>query len=51
MYVTSTGIELLSPVPRTIEEIERVMEQGKKENDVHFPQLKQALNGKAKHAH
>ena len=45
VYVTSDGIELLSKVPRTIEEIENLMEKGKKEVDVHFPQLNKVLNG------
>lgn len=46
VYVTATGIELLSPVPRTIEEIENLIEKGKKEVDTYFPQLEHILNGK-----
>ena len=39
IYVTENGMELLTKVPRTIEEIEELMREGKK-LDVHFPQQK-----------
>jgi len=38
--VTATGAELLSKVPRTVEEIETVMAEGRKEEQVIFPQMK-----------
>ena len=37
--MTENGMELLTKVPRTIEEIEELMREGKK-LDVHFPQQK-----------
>ena len=48
IVVTSQGMELLSPVPRSIEEIEAVMEEGRETVQVVIPQSKlknDALNG------
>ena len=37
--ITETGMELLNDVPRTVEEIEALMAEGRK-GQVHFPQQK-----------
>lgn len=44
VYVTKDGIEILSKVPRTIEEIEALIQKGREEKHIHFPEL-DLMNG------
>lgn len=49
VVITKDGMELLSPVPRTIEEIEAVTREGRETIQVEIPQLKAGLaNGSSK---